>query len=132
LLGVVLGLAQHPGPAQQFDGVDGRRLSERLIELVQAGQQPVERGLIDVEGHGVRLRRSLLQRAVDLAALEIARQRLSQLCFLRAAAVRQTQRRIEVAVIDATNLAYERAKRAGALMPRETRHAGDHWSLDGV
>ena len=129
LLGVVIGFAQHAGPAQQFDGVDRRGLSKRRIELAQPRQQAVERRLVDVQAHRIRLRPALLQRAVDLTALEIACQRLAQFRFQRAAAVRQAQRRIEVAVIHTADLAHERAKRAGALVPGEPSHACYHWTL---
>jgi hypothetical protein len=104
-------------------------LRQHRAELAQPSQQPFERDLVDLQVRRAGLRRALLHAAVDLAALELAREPLTQLRFERAAAVGQAQRRIEIAVIDTADLAHERTVRAGALVSRETRHACDHGRL---
>src|SRR5215472_12834945 len=80
--------AQHAGPAQHVEHVDGRRAVERAAHGLRRVQQPLERARVHLEGPADARRSAVAHAAVDLAAPHFLREARAQLALGRAQLVR--------------------------------------------
>ena len=130
---VALGLADHAGPAQHVERIDGaRRAAGHPVHLGRAREQCSTSGSVEFERGDRGRRAAQVDARVDLAAAKQAAEDLARVAFESAQIFGQAQRQLEVAVIDGAQLAGERAPRALALAPREAGHAADHGGVPGL
>jgi hypothetical protein len=119
-------VADHARPAQHVEHVHGRVSGYPCGHFAHPLEQPIEGFAVDEECSLGALGRTVVDRAVDLAALEIAGEALAQFALDRAQLLGQAEPGLEVAVVDAAQLAGERAPGPGGFATGEAGHAGNH------
>jgi hypothetical protein len=119
-------VAQYARPAQHIECVQRRRQRQGAIDHMHGRQHALEPRGIDVECPGSALRPAVADGAVDLAATQLLGEARAQLALGGAQLIRQAEADLEEAMVDAAQLAHQRAPASAGLAAREAGHARDH------
>ena len=129
-LGIAARLAQHAGESQQVGEVHLQLHALGLLagggQFTQQRREPIDQRAIEREAAIGLCGDAISKDRVHLAAPQLFLQLRAQLAFQRAQLFRQPDCGLQEAVIDAAQLADERATGDWGFAAGEARHADDH------